>query len=155
MDRKRRGTKSRKVNAGGSLPPAYSGGRTTMDRLQYLKETSEALRKADDQRGQQRQHPVEQGSSTRGDAAARALGRFTSTLRAEGLESDGELWQCPSCRSQGRKPDYVLTLRLSGARVELICSRGCRSNTIRALLGAPPYFPTLARDRAIVKFPHG
>ena len=126
-----------------------------MDRRQYLKETSEALRRADDERNEQSQDQFEEEAAARGSAAARALERFASTLRADGLETDGERWQCPSCRSQGREPAFVLTLRRSGNRVEMICGRGCRSNTIRALLGAPPYFPTLARARTIVKFPHG
>jgi hypothetical protein len=137
-----------------SAAPASSGD-ATMDRLQYLKETSEALREADDRRREEKERRIDEAAVAPASAATRALERFVSTLRSEGLDYDGERWQCPSCRSQGRKPGFVLALSVSGARVEMACGRGCRANTIRALLGAPPYFPTLARARTIGKFPHG
>jgi len=123
-----------------------------MDRRQYLRETSAALRKAEDRREEQQQTQLEVvGDEERG---GKALDRFAEAMRREGLEYDGERWQCPSCRSQGHGPEVSLELRLDGKQVEFHCERDCRPNTIRALLGVPPYFPTLGHARTVGRFPY-
>ena len=121
-----------------------------MNRKRYLKETSEALRKNEDEREEAR---LELLSASLDAAGAKALDRFTKALRAADFEHNGELWHCPSCRSQDREPEFVLELKVAGKHVEMFCSRGCRPNTIRSLLGAPPYFPTLGRARSVGTFP--
>ena len=111
-----------------------------MDRQQYLKETSEALRKAEGHNNERKEKRPALVDADADGPGAKALKRFADKLREEGLDHDGERWQCPSCRSQSREPEFVLEMRLAGRQLKISCLRDCRPNTIRALLGAPPYF---------------
>ena len=123
-----------------------------MDRQRYLKETSEALRETEERRRDEREARQEQAGANGRGVGDRALERLIGVLGTSGLKCDGERWQCPSCRSQDRAPEFVLEIRVVGRHVELKCSLDCRPNTIRALLGAPPYFPTLG-PRSAARFP--
>ena len=124
-----------------------------MDRREYLRETSEALRRADDRNRERGEASPGRPGGGCDEPGANKLDRFSSALQAAGLEHDGERWQCPSCRSQHREPDFVLEMRLVGKHVEMTCTRDCRPNTIRALLGAPPYFRTGGHAKPVGRFP--
>ena len=121
-----------------------------MDRERYLRETSDALREAENRRPRSRSR-VERVPA--GSPVMRALMRFAAALGSAGFGSDGSHWQCPSCRSQGRPSEFCLEVSAVGQHVEFRCAQGCRPNTIRALLGAPAHFPSLGRGRTVGRHP--
>lgn len=124
-----------------------------MDRQRYLRETSEALRETEESKTEERRTRLAQVNASQREVGDRTLQRLVAVLEATGLKSKGDRWQCPSCRSQKRQVEFVLEMRVVGRHVELRCSKDCRPNTIRALLGAPPYFPNPGRRRTFGIFP--
>ena len=107
-----------------------------MDRSRYLREASEALREAEDRRREHARQRTEPACAN--SPLTRALARFAEALRTAGLRRDGDQWECPSCRSQGRPPELCLEVRVVGQHVEFRCTQECRPNTIHAPLGSPP-----------------
>lgn len=71
--------------------------------------------------------------------------RTEAALRKQGYANYGGDWQCPACRCRieedagTQRSDLSLRLEGEGEVVRLRCSRGCRPNTIRAILGMAPY----------------
>jgi hypothetical protein len=123
-----------------------------MDRSRYLRETSEALREAEDRRRERARQRDERPRIE--SPLARALARFAEALQTAGLRCDSDQWECPSCRSQGRPPEFCLEVRVVGQHVEFRCTQKCRPNTIRALLGSPPFYPKAGRARTLDQFPY-
>ena len=124
-----------------------------MDRLRYLRETSEALRETEESKLDERRTKLARVDACQREVGDRTLDRLVAVLEATGLKSNGDRWQCPSCRSQNRELEFVLEMRVLGRHVDLRCAKACRPNTIRALLGAPPYFPNPGRRRTFGQFP--